>query len=58
MKEEQKIKYNLNEAIDLIREAIKKVENSGMKIDAEEMNLDKNYQIVIKIDKNEESIEK
>ncbi len=45
-------KYDLNESIELVRNAVKSIENSGFKVDTEEMNFDKNYQIVIKIAKN------
>ncbi len=44
-------KYTLNESIDLVRKAIQDIEASGFKVDTEEMNFDKNYQIVIKIAK-------
>lgn len=53
--EEQQIaskpKYTLNESINLIRETLKKIEESGFKIDSEEMDLVNNYQITIKISK-------
>ena len=47
-----KPKYTLNESINLIREATRKIEDSGFKIDEEEMDFANNYQIVIKIAKN------
>lgn len=49
--EQPKQKYSLNESINLIRETIKKIESSGFKIDSEEMDLINNYQITIKISK-------
>ena len=49
--EANKPKYTLNESINLIRETIKKVEESGFKVDEEEMDLINNYQITIKISK-------
>ena len=49
--EANKPKYTLNESINLIRETIKRVEESGFKVDEEEMDLINNYQITIKISK-------
>ncbi len=46
-----KPKYNLNESINLIRETLKKIEESGFKVDSEETDLVNNYQITIKISK-------
>ena len=48
---EEKPKYTLNESINLIRDTLKKIEDSGFKIDSEEMDLVNNYQITIKISK-------
>ena len=48
---ETKTKYTLNESINLIRETIKTIEESGLKIDSEEIDLVNNYQITIKISK-------
>ena len=50
-KEEMKPKYTLNESINLVRETLKKIEDSGFKVDSEEMDLVNNYQITIKISK-------
>ena len=44
-------KYTLNESINLVRETLKKIEESGFKVDSEEMDLVNNYQITIKISK-------
>ena len=44
-------KYSLNECINLVRDALKKIEESGFKVDSEEMDLVNNYQITIKISK-------
>ncbi len=46
--------YTLNEAIQLIRDTVRNIENSGYKIDSEEMDFEKNYQIVIRIAKQKE----
>ena len=46
-----KPKYNLNESINLVRETLKKIEESGFKVDSEETDLVNNYQITIKISK-------
>ncbi len=46
-----KQKYTLNESIELIRKTLKEIENSGVKIDSEEIDLVNNYQITIKISK-------
>ncbi len=46
--------YNFNECLELVRNAVKDIESSGFKVDSEEMNFEKNYQIVIKIEKKEE----
>ena len=43
---------NINKAISIIREALDKVQATGLKIEKDEMNLEKSYQIIIKIDKN------
>ena len=48
---EQKPKYSLNESINMVRETVKKIEESGFKTDVEEMDFINNYQIVIKISK-------
>ena len=53
-KEEQSINkpnYTLNESINLVRETLKKIEDSGFKVDSEEVDLVNNYQITIKISK-------
>lgn len=51
----QTISFNhensLQDSINIIREAIKKVESTGLKVDSDEMNLEKSYQVVIKIEK-------
>ena len=52
--QERRPKYTLNESINLIRETLKKLEESGLKIDSEEMDLVNNYQITIKISKDNE----
>ena len=46
-----KPKYTLNESINLVRETLKKIEESGFKVDSEEIDLVNNYQITIKISK-------
>ena len=43
--------YNLNESIELIRKTLKQIEESGHKVDSEEIDLINNYQIKIKISK-------
>ena len=43
--------YNLNESIELIRKTLKQIEESGHKVDSEEVDLINNYQITIKISK-------
>ncbi len=42
---------NLNDAISSIREVVSKIENSGKTITINEMDLEKEYQIIIKIEK-------
>ena len=44
-------KYTLNESINLVRETLKKIEESGFKVDTDEVDLVNNYQITIKISK-------
>ena len=46
-----KPKYTLNESINIVRDSVKKIEESGFKVDVEEMDFASNYQIVIKISK-------
>lgn len=41
----------LQDSIDIIRDTIKKIEEKGLKIDSDEMNLENSYQVVIKIEK-------
>ena len=41
----------VNEAINIIRESLDKVEDLGLKVDKDEINLENSYQIVIKIEK-------
>lgn len=47
----EKPKNSLNEAIDMIRESLEKIENMGIKVEKDEINLENSYQIVIKIEK-------
>lgn len=47
-------KLDFNDCLDVVRDAVKRIEQSGFKVEREEMNFEKNYQIVIKIAKNEE----
>ncbi len=47
-------KLDFNDCLDVVRDAVKRIEQSGFKVESEEMNFEKNYQIVIKIAKNEE----
>lgn len=47
-------KLDFNGCLNTVRDAIKRIEQSGFKVESEEMNFEKNYQIVIKIAKNEE----
>lgn len=47
-------KLDFNDCLNVVRDAIKRIEQSGFKVESEEMNFEKNYQIVIKIAKNEE----
>lgn len=44
-------KSDINQAIDKIRACIKEVESLGLKVDYDEMSLDKSYQVIIKIEK-------
>lgn len=46
-------KLDFNDCLDVVRDAVKRIEQSGFKVESEEMNFEKNYQIVIKIAKNE-----
>ncbi len=47
-------KLDFNDCLNVVRDAVKRIEQSGFRVDSEEMNFEKNYQIVIKIAKNEE----
>ncbi len=42
---------NIKEAINIIKNSLEKIEQLGLKVDKDEMNLEKSYQIVIKIEK-------
>ena len=44
--------YTTEEAMNKIREVVSELEKHGIKIKTDEMNFDKSYQIIIKIDKN------
>ena len=46
-------KLDFNDCLNVVRDAVKRIEQSGFKVESEEMNFEKNYQIVIKIAKNE-----
>lgn len=47
----EKSKNSLNEAIDMIRDSLEKIENMGIKVEKDEINLENSYQIIIKIEK-------
>ena len=47
-------KLDFNDCLNVVRDAVKRIEQSGFKVESEEMNFEKNYQIVINIAKNEE----
>lgn len=42
---------NLNEAIEIIRNSVKSIEQLGLKVDIDEMSLKNSYQVMIKIEK-------
>ena len=44
-------KYTVNDAIEELRSTINKLKDKGIKIDMNEMNFDKSYQMIVKIDK-------
>ncbi len=52
--EPEKSSYSIEDAVDKIREVAKELQSHGIKINIDEMNFDKSYQIIIKIDKEEE----
>lgn len=55
IEEEKEIpKLDFNDCLNVVRDAVKRIEQSGFKVESEEMNFENNYQIVIKIAKNEE----
>lgn len=49
--ENKKTINNINDAIEILRNSIKQIENMGLKIEKDEMSLEKSYQIIIKIEK-------
>lgn len=51
MEVSEKSQNSINEAINLIRESLEKIENMGIKVEKDEINLENSYQIVIKIEK-------
>ncbi len=51
---QEKPSLDFNGCLNTVRDAVKKIELSGFKVESEEMNFEKNYQIVIKIAKKEE----
>ncbi len=48
---DDKEKNPINEAVNIIRDSLDKIEKLGLKVDKDEMSLEKSYQIVIKIEK-------
>lgn len=46
-------KYTIEEATNKIRDLIKDLESHGIKVNTDEMNFEKSYQIIIKLDKTE-----
>lgn len=44
-------KYTVDEAVEELKKTIEKLKENGIKIDLNEMNFDKSYQMIIKIDK-------
>lgn len=49
--EDSKSKYSIEEATKKIRDLIEEIKETGIKINTDEMNFEKSYQIIIKIDK-------
>ena len=47
-------KYTLEEATLKIKDLVKDLENHGIKVKSDEMDFEKSYQVIIKIDKTEE----
>ena len=47
----EKETYTTEEAIKELKETITKLKEKGIKIDMNEMNFDKSYQMIVKIDK-------
>ena len=41
----------IQDAVNLLRDTVKKIEANGLKVDSDEMNMEKSYQIIIKIEK-------
>ena len=50
-KEPEKQTYTVEEAVEEIKKTIDKIKEKGIKIDINEMNFDKSYQMIVKIDK-------
>lgn len=44
-------KNSMNEAVEIIRDCVDKIEKLGLKVDKDEMSLENSYQVVIKIEK-------
>ena len=51
--EESSDKYSIEQATSKIRELVKDLEDHGITVSTDEMNFDKSYQIIIKIDKTQ-----
>lgn len=49
--DDTKVDNPMNEAVDIIRECVNRIEKLGLKIDKDEMSLENSYQVVIKIEK-------
>ena len=46
-----KTEYNVDSAMKKLRDTISELKSSGISIQADEMNFDNSYQIIIKVDK-------
>ena len=51
---EEDKKYTIDDATNKIKELVEDLKNHGIKVNTDEMNFEKSYQIIIKVDKTEE----
>ena len=50
--ETNNLNQSIEDAIKILNDALSKIEDLGIKVEKDEMNLEKSYQVIIKLEKN------